>query len=226
MEAYYPNKLADFYDKGPRTTAEAFPPACLRTHWDPTMVVKHVLPETAAAGVLDPRPASKICFAYHHSSAGDAPLPPEPRSTLPGTPAQFLGGAHRPNTGPAAWPPGGAAELNFPYRGFKADVETDVLRIDEPLTKCVEKLYIPPNGVPAARDFTDVVEGSTPPPPPNVLSGPYAGCREADFAADWARSDRLFFNPTKYDRSTMVPPGAVRMASSRHALPYPNKPAY
>ena len=166
MEAYYPNKLADFYDNGPRTTAEAFPPACLRTHWDPTMVVKHVLPETAAAGVLDPRPASKICFAYHHSSAGDAPLPREPRSTLPGTPAQFLGGPHRPNTGPAVWPPGGAAELNFPYRGFKADVETDVLRIDEPLTMCAEKRYIPPNGVPAARDFTDVVEGSTQPPPP------------------------------------------------------------
>jgi len=193
------------------------------------MVVKHVLPETYAAGLLDPRPASKICFAYHHSSAGDAPLPLAPPSTVPSTPPQFLGGMHTPRNaalGPAAWPPGGAAELGFPQRGFKPDVETDVLRIDEPLTKCAEKRYIPPQGIPAARDFTNVVEGSTPPAAPEVLGGPHAGCREADFAAAWARSDRLFFNPTKYDRSTMVPPGAVRMATSRHALPYPQKAAY
>jgi hypothetical protein len=193
------------------------------------MVVKHVLPETYAAGYLDPRPASKICFAYHHSSAGDAPLPQDPPSTVPPTPPQFLGGMHAPrNTalGPAAWPPGGAAELSFPQRGFKPDVETDVLRIDEPLTKCAEKRYIPPQGIPAARDFTNVVEGSQPPATPEVLGGPHAGCREADDAAAWARSDRLFFNPTKYDRSTMVPPGTVRMAISRHALPFPNKPAY
>ena len=227
MDSYIPNNLSEYYAGGPRTVAEAFPPACLRTHWDPTMVVKHVLPDTYAAGYLDPRPASKICFAYHHSSAGDAPLPQEPASTLPPTPAQFLGGPHSPSlNNKAAWPPGGAAELGFPQRGFKPDVETDVLRIDEPLTKCAEKRYIPPQGIPAARDFTNVVEGSEPPSPPAVLAGPHAGCREADFAADWARSDRLFFNPTKYDRSIMVPPGAVRMATSRHALPYPQKPAY
>lgn len=214
-----PSNLSDFYANRPRTVAEAFPPACLRTHWDPTMVVKHVLPDVYAAGALDPRPASKICFAYHHSSAGDAPLPPPTPSTVPPTPPQFLGGPHRPS-GPAAWPPGGAAELGFPYRYFNADVETDILRIDEPLTKCAEKRYIPPHGVPAARDFTDIVEGSRAPPRPDVLDGPHAGCREADDRADWARSDRLFFNPTKYDRTIYVPPG-LKMATSRHALPFP-----
>jgi hypothetical protein len=224
----FPSKLSAFYDGGPKTTAEAFPPACLRTHWDPTMVVKHVLPDFYAAQPLDPRPATKVCFAYHHTSAGDAPLPAQPPPSVPSTPPQFLGGLHRPEpphlTG-KVWPPGGAAELGFPYRGFKPDVETDVLRIDEPLTKCAEKRYIPPNGTPAARDFTNVVEGSTQPSPPEVLGGPHAGCREADEAEAWARSDRLFFNPTKYDRTMAVPPG-VRQASSRHALPYPNKPAY
>ena len=219
-------ELADFYVPRPRTAAEAFPPACLRTHWDPTMVVKHVLPDIYVAGVLDPRPASKICFAYHHSSAGDAPLPAEPAPSIPRTPPQFLGGLHRPEAaGPRAWPPGGAAEINFPYRGFKADVETDVLRIDEPLTKCAEKRYIPPHGVPAARDFTNVVSGSAPVLPPNVLGGPHAGCREADDAAAWSRSDRLFFNPTKYDRTITVPPH-LKQATSRHALPFPTRPAY
>jgi hypothetical protein len=225
---YFPKDLKEYYNGGPQTTAEAFPPACLRTHWDPTMVVKHVLPDFYAAGTLDPRPAAKICFAYHYSSAGDAPLPAEPRSTLPPTPPQFLGGLHAPGptVGGAVWPPGGHAKINFPSRGYKVDVETDVQRIDEPLTKCAEKRFIPPGGVPAPRDFTDAVEGSSPPGPPEVLGGPRAGCREADDAEAWARSDRLFFNPTKYDRSTMVPPGAVRMATSRHALPYPQKPAY
>jgi hypothetical protein len=227
MDAYFPPHLSDYYNGGPRTTAQAFPPACLRTHWDPTMVVKHVLPDFYSAQPLDPRPASKICFAYHHSSAGDAPLPAAPPSTLPPTPPQFLGGPHRPEPPPGGhvFPPGGAAELGFPYRGFRPDVETDVLRIDEPLTKCAEKRYIPPGGTPAARDFTNTVEGSTPPPPPEVLGGPHAGCREADDVAAWARSDRLFFNPTKYDRTMYVPPG-VKMATSRHALPFPSKPAY
>jgi hypothetical protein len=227
MDTYYPADLKDFYGGGPRTTDEAFPPACLRTHWDPTMVVKHVLPDFYAAQALDPRPASRICFAYHHSSAGDAPLPAEPRSSVPATPPQFLGGPHRPaapNSG-KVFPPGGAAERGFPYRGFNPDAETDILRVDEPATKCAEKRYIPPNGVPAPHDFTNILEGSQPPQEPSVLMGPHAGCREEDDAAAWARSDRLFFNPTRYDRTMAVPPG-VKQALSRHALPFPNKGAY
>jgi hypothetical protein len=100
-----------------------------------------------------------------------------------------------------------------------------VFRIDEPLTKCAEKRYIPPGGIPAARDFTNSVEGSTPPPRPEVLDGPHAGCREADDEAAWARSDRLFFNPTKYDRTISVPLD-LKKATSRHALPFPSKPAF
>lgn len=220
--AFVPSKLEDYYNTGPHTPAEAFPPACLRTHWDPTMVVKHVLPDSPLAPqALDLRPAAKICFAYHHTSAGDAPLPPPPKSTVPATPPQFLGGLHRPATGPAAWPPGGTADLGFPYVGYRPGVETDLFRIDEPLTKCAEKRYIPPNGTPAPHDSTNVVEGSQPVAPPEVLGGPHAGCREEDDATAWARSDRLFFNPTRYDRTMFVPPGAVKQASSRGAVPFP-----
>jgi len=43
------------------------------------------------------------------------------------------------------------------------------------------------------------------------------GCRAADDEAAWNRSARLFYNPTKYDRTTDVPPG-VYQASSRGAL--------
>jgi hypothetical protein len=229
MMTYHLPSLDDYFNKGPKSTDVAFPPACLRTHWDPTMVVKHVLPDfQAETGALDPRPAAKVCFAYHHTSAGDAPLPPEPRSTLPPTPPQFLGGPKRPHvspSGPPVFPPGGAAKRGFPYRGFNANVESDLLRINEVLTKCPEKRYIPPHGIPATHDFTNSVEDSQPPAAPNVLGGPHAGCREADDKAAWARSDRLFFNPTKYDRTSMVPHGSeppLRMAASRNALPFPN----
>ena len=223
MEAYNPRKQDGFYDTGPRTTQEAFPPACLRTHWDPTMVVKHVLPDFYVSQALDPRPASKICFAYHHQSAGDAPLPSQPPPTVPPTPTQFLGGLHRPEpprVGGNVFPPGGTADRGFPYVGYRPNTETDLFRIDEPLTKCAEKRYIPPGGSPAAADFTNVVEGSRPPAAPEVLGGPHAGCREADDKGAWGRSDRLYFNPTRYDRTITVPPH-LKQASSRHALPFP-----
>jgi hypothetical protein len=223
--------LADFYAGGPRTTAAAFPPACLRTHWDPTMVVKHVLPNFQIGGqLLDPRPASKICFQYHHTSAGDAPLPGEfALPTVPETPSEFLGGLQRPGAAAALAaaraarivPPGGAAGLSFPYGRYNVDAETDVLRVDEPLTRCAERRYIPSHGVPAPADSTNVIPGSHPPAAPDVLYTPHpAGCRAADDAAAWERSSRLFFNPTRYDRTTYVPPNLKR-AESIHALPFP-----
>ena len=215
-------ELAAFYEGGPRNTAEAFPPACLRTHWDPTMVVKHVLPDFRIGGeLMDPRPAAKICFQYHHTSAGDAPLKGEFQYEVPPTPLQFLGGPHRPQ--PAGGrggtiPVGGAASLGFPYKNYRAGVETDLLRVDEPLTKCAEKRYIPVGGTPAPSISTNVVPGSEPIQKPEVLDAhKTTGCRAADDAAAWARSDRLFFNPTRYDRTISVPPSGLYKAPSRHA---------
>ena len=224
-------QLAEFYAGGPRTTAAAFPPACLRTHWDPTMVVKHVLPNFQIGGqLLDPRPAAKICFQYHHTSAGDAPLRGEfALPSVSDTPQQFLGGLQRPDAAAAlaraaaarVVPPGGAAGLSFPYARYNVTAETDVLRVNEPLTRCAEKRYMPPHGVPAPADSTNVVPGSLPPAAPEVLNVPHpAGCREADDIAAWERSSRLFFNPTKYDRTAYVPPNLMR-AASLHALPFP-----
>ncbi len=215
--------LADYYVRGPKTTAEAFPPACLRTHWDPTMVSKHVLPESALAPqVLDPRPAAKICTAYHHTSAGDAPAPPVPGPSvgLPPTPAQFLGGDHRPTAGPAAWPPGGTARRGFPYDGYKASVESDLFRENEPLTKCSEKRYIPVGGVPAPAVGTNLVPGAEQPALPELYLS-RAGCREADDAEAWARSSRLFFNVTRYDRTNTTPPNLRKPESQQVArMPY------
>ena len=216
--------LDDFYRGGPATPAEAFPPACLRTHWDPTMVVKHVLPDfhVAAPQTYDPRPAVRNCVFYNTGApggGGPAPHPAEPSEGLPPTPPQFLGGPHRPepSVGSGVFPPGGAASLGFPYSGFKPAVETDLLRIDEPATKCAQKRYIPPHGLPLPSVSGNAVPGSV---PPRVPVAPYSECRQEDDAAAWNRSNRLFFNPTRYDRTVMTPPGLYRPPSVG-ALPTP-----
>ena len=211
------------YSTGPRNAAAAFPPACLRTHWDPTMVSTHVLPlaptAKGAMQVLDPRPAARNCILYYSRSAGDAPLPPAEPSTVVPAPPQFLGGAHRPMDGPAAPLDTAPASLGVPYVGFRAGAETDLLRINEPLTRCSERRYIPKGGVPPPSVSGNVVPGAAPPAPLTVLGGPHAGCREADDAAAWGRSDRLFFNPTKYDRTAVVPVGLKQAASKGVAAP-------
>jgi hypothetical protein len=42
-------------------------------------------------------------------------------------------------------------------------------------------------------------------------------CRAEDDQEAWNRSARLFFNPTRYDRTTMVPAG-LKQAESKMAL--------
>jgi hypothetical protein len=216
-----PISLEEYYAGGPRTLQEAFPPICLRTHWDPTVLTSHVLPQAKAQHdlSLDPRPATKICFTYYHMSAGDAPLPPAPESTLPSTPSAFLGGAHRPSAGQPALPPGGAASRGFPYQGFHPGSESDLQLLNIPLTRCAEKKY---PGPPSASMGIHTLPGAnlkndSSLSPLLTTVSQQAGCREADDAKAWDRSNRLFFNPTRYDRTTMVPTG-LKKAESRNPV--------
>lgn len=206
--------LDEFYMTGPRAPREAFPPACLRTHWDPTMIVKHVLPDfQTPIPELDPRPAAFICTSYHVRSPGDAPLLQKPPSTIPITPPEFLGGAKRPVTSSSpsyVFPPGSRAMYGAPFQGYNSEAESDLFRISEKLTKCAEKRYIPTHGIPADNSIINIVPDSLPVPAITVLQGPRAGCREEDDKAAQERSSRLFFNPTRYDRTNTNP------ASIRH----------
>jgi len=220
-----PTSLSEYYEGGPRTLREAFPPACLRTHWDPTMLTTHVLPQGKPQHdlSLDPRPATKICFTYYHASAGDAPLGHEKTpSTVPATPSQFLGGPHRPHAvAPPATPPGGQASRGFAYAGFHSKAESDLELLSYPLTRCATEKYLPPGGPPTSmstQTLPNVTLGNDVPLARKLPVSQAAGCREADDAAAWARSDRLFFNPTRYDRTTMVPAG-LKQATSRGQAP-------
>ena len=218
-------ELEEFYKGGPASTQEAFPPICLRTHWDPTMVVKYVLPQADLKVSLpvDPIESYYICTTYYNTTpSGNQGAPVPDDKPLP-IPTALKGGQHRPSQdGAPFFPVGGAASLGFPYSGFKSDAESDLLRIDEPLTKCAGNRYLPPRGLPAPSMSTNVLPGSD-----NSSLSPAltevtktTGCREADDNAAWNRSSRLFFNPTKYDRTKVVPPG-LRMAAANGALACP-----
>jgi hypothetical protein len=143
-------------------------------------------------------------------------------------PAAFLGGFKRPISenanSPSVMPPGGAASLGFPFSAYqqRVDKETDVLRINEPLTRCAEKRYIPNGGLPAPATSTnkipdaDISQSSLLSPLATFVKT-QAGCRNNDDEAAWNRSARLFFNPTRYDRTKNVPAG-IFTADSGAAL--------
>lgn len=210
--------LDEQFAGGPRTFQEAFPPYCLSSAtWDPTRVVKSVLPDPntpVPPQVLDPRQAVQMCRQYYTESPADK-LPPgvlEADKPLP-IPAALQGPVEfiRPEASrlPAPVPPGGAAGLGAPYSVWAAEVdrEADLLRLTEKLTKCKEYRYTPQSAQLAA-DQTNVVPGQPAElaleklaPVLKVHGGAaLTGCREEDDDKAWNRSGRLFFNCTRQDR--------------------------
>lgn len=199
--------MDEYYAGGPLTFQEAFPPACITSHWDPTAVSDYVLPwgDRLGAQSMDPRPAARICAQYYTQSEGDAPMkaPEGAGDVFEMTAVQ--GGLRTLDVGAApsaaaAVPPGGAAGFGVPYKGYNVAAESDVLRLDEGLTKCKERRYQPRDGVVA--DATNIIPGVSAVPEGEfaTIVSRTAGCREADDAAAWDRSGRLFNNSTKTDR--------------------------
>ena len=206
------SSLDAFYEGGPKSFAEAFPPICVTSHWDPTVMSAHIMPAARPVHLaLDPRPASLICTSYYDTSAGDAPLPTS--SSSPSfSPAAVAGSV--------PFPPGGAARFGFPNAEYQGaiDRESDLFRMQEQLTKCAERRYL---GRPGTGHQTNIVPGISGATAESL--SPYAtvvaestGCRSEDDAAAWARSARLFFNPTRYDRTTAVP-ATLHKAEGRYA---------
>lgn len=210
-----PMSLDEQFATNLKTFADAFPPVCISSAtWDPTRVVKSVLPDPntpVPQQPLDPRQAVQVCRQYYTQSPADA-LPKdilEGEKPLP-IPAALQGPVEfmRPEASrlPAPVPPGGAAGLGAPYSVWAAEVdrEADLLRLNERLTKCKELRYQPRSDQLVA-DQTNVL-----PDQPATLAYAQpaqvlkvqgrAGCREADDDQAWNRSGRMFFNCTRQDR--------------------------
>jgi hypothetical protein len=192
--------LDSFFAGGPRTFQEAFPPVCLKSHWDAAAVSRHVLPAaTLPQGsqlALDPRQSAQICRQYYNESPADA----LPAGVVEGEPILTGDAAVAPMDIPT--PPGGAAQYGAPFSAFDSERESNLLRYGEALTKCSERRYQPtPEGLVDTQ--TNFVPGaSTTFDDATLFVSKLAGCRAADDNEAWNRSARQFFNSTKLDRYT------------------------
>ena len=163
-----------------------FTPVCLKTHWDPTQMLKHILPQQKVSLPLDFRPYVKVCKQYVTSGPTViAPIPPE-NMVFP--------------TGGEFYPPGRYAA--------NIDQESVLKTLDHPLDKwCPTTQYVP------NRSSNMYIAGSTVPDrtndspfvtelsmPQAVLRNDIYTCRSENDSKYFNRSARLFNNPTKQDR--------------------------
>jgi hypothetical protein len=186
----------------PTVKGNLFPPVCLTSHWDPTKMLRHILPTRHVTLPEDFRPLVKVCMEYKTSApTREAPLPPADM-VFP--------------TGGGVYPPG---------RYSAAIDQESVLRtLDQRLDRaCVTSQYIPSEG------SNMYVGGSTLPDrkatvsafvaelsmPQALLRNDGTTCRSVNDTAYFERSGRLFHNPTKQDRY-----GAQTFYAKRGGLPH------
>ena len=173
------------------TAAELYPPMCLRTHWDPTMILRHTLPDQGKGQSLplpmDFRPYVKVCMNYVTSApAEQAPLPPRD----------------------VVFPMGG--EFYPPGRYANAiDNESKLHYLDRRLDRWCQTqewvpglrsdMYVPGATVPRTNTPNSAFVQELAMPQAVLREEAYA-CRSADDKTNWSKSPRLFNNPTKQDR--------------------------
>ena len=179
----------------------SMPPVCLKTHWDPTQILKRVLPQQQVALPEDFRPWVRVCKNYVTSApAREAPMPPKDM-VFP--------------TGGGFYPPGRYTAA--------IDKESSLRTLDQPLDDWCEKgRYVP------KLSSTLYNSGSTLPDrkttmsafvselamPKALLRADEHSCRTENDTAYFAKSGRLFNNPTKQDRY-----GAQKYYALRDGLP-------
>jgi hypothetical protein len=189
------NPMGTPFEKGSATeqypiqgskTTPFFPPVCLNSHWDPTMIYKRSVPTSLVPLPVDFRPYTKVCLEYRTSAAGQAA--PEIADDM-------------------VFPQGG--EVYPPDRYIRAiDKESLLRRLDRPLGTCDDKEYAPPQNGDMYVDRMLVPQSAKPPsrfveeismPQALLRAGTYH-CREQADQRNWERSPRLFNNSTKQDR--------------------------
>lgn len=167
-------------------TQAMFPPVCLKTHWDPTMILRHSLPTQYVALPMDPRPWTRICMEY--TTAGDnEPAPPISASI--------------------DMPSGG--KFYPPNRYLQAiDNESQLRRLDRPLGLSERSQYTPSKKsdmfnsqvlIPERKQVDSRFISELAVPQALLRDGPYP-CREEADIRNVARSTKLFNNATKQDK--------------------------
>jgi hypothetical protein len=164
-----------------------FTPVCLRTHWDPTEMLRHIIPQQKVGLPQDFRPWVKVCKNYVTSGPTiPAPMPPKDM----------------------VFPMGGEF---YPPGRYSANIDKEsVLRtLDHPLDKwCPTTQYIPspqsnlflPGSTVPDRKFISNQFVSELAMPQALLRTDIYTCRSENDTKYFERSSRLFNNPTKQDR--------------------------
>jgi hypothetical protein len=193
MSQYHtPSPFVGSYPVGGATPpgGDMIPPVCLKTHWDPTEMIRRILPHQRVALPQDPRPWVRVCKGYVTSgpvgAGAVAPMPPS-HMVFP--------------TGGQFYPPGRYAS--------RIDDESALRTLDRPLDKWGgASQYVP------EEESTMYVAGSTVPDrqpvsnafvaelamPQALLRTDERTCRTENDERYMERSRRLFNNPTKQDR--------------------------
>lgn len=174
---------------GPSPTNPMYPAVCLKYHWDPTAVLRRVVPQGPAVPMaLDPRPWTKVCLEYVNSgkASEQAPVPP-------------------PNM---VFPSGGEF---YPPTRYSSNIDNESLlrRLDRPLGTCDKEQYEPPftgdmyvpNRMVPERSRVPTTEMIQELAMPKALLrvAPYE-CRVEGDMDNWKRSPYLFNNATKQQR--------------------------
>ena len=165
----------------------AFSPVCLKTHWDPTEMLRRILPQQKVGLPQDFRPWVKVCKNYVTSGPMiEAPLPPKNM----------------------VFPMGG--EFYPPGRYSNAIDKESVLRtLDHRLDRWCPSdkwipnefgdLFVPGSTVPERKAISDAFVSELAMPQALLRTDVYT-CRSENDTKYFERSGRLFNNPTKQDR--------------------------
>ena len=169
------------------TAKELFPPMCLRSHWDPGMILKWTLPDQKVNLPLDFRPYVKICKNYVTSAPAEkAPLPPKDM-VFP------MGGEFYP---PGRYSENINKESVLHYLDRTLDRWCQTQEYVSPLTS---DMYVPNSTVVRSKQPTSAFVQELAMPQAVLRETPY-NCRTENDIKLWNRSPRLFSNPTKQDR--------------------------
>jgi hypothetical protein len=166
---------------------DLFTPVCLRTHWDPTEMLRHIIPQQKVGLPEDFRPWVRVCKNYV-TSGPTIPAPMPPKNMV--------------------FPPGGEF---YPPGRYAANIDQEsVLRtLDHPLDKWCpatqyiprqnSNMYVPGSTVPDRKPVSDAFVSELSMPQALLRTDIYT-CRSENDTKYFDRSPRLFNNPTKQDR--------------------------
>lgn len=167
-----------------------FPPMYMKSHWDPTAMLSHILPTEHVSLPLDFRPWTRICKDYRNSA---------PEEPIPETPSSLT----FPNGG-RFYPPDRYANT--------IDKESELRRENRPLDKwCTSKNYIVPKDsnmyrpnitVPDRKLVDQISELAI---PSATLRPSEYYCRQQNDIKNFERSNLWFQNTTRQDRYKITP---------------------